>query len=358
MEKLSGSLLGRVALRFAQQSNYVPSDLSAALRTPSGALLVAADERASLELLHADPQQRHAYGNHQSFALGEALGITADDEVDIEGVTCEDDGSALLVIGSHSAKRKKPRGKGDAKDFERLATVKTDPSRFVLARVPLRDGVPALASGSETSIALLPAEGEGSLLGMLEDDPHLGPFVPRLSDPGFTIPGKDNGLDIEGLVRFKNRVLVGLRGPVLRGWAFVLDFELRTSGSTLELVGRGKRPYRKHALKLDGLGIRELLVEGDDVLILAGPTMTLDGAHRVFRWHGGPSKKEDTLVPQEKGTLTPLFDVPFMRGFDRAEGMARCSWFDEDDSLLVVYDAPSPARRLGPSVVLADVFAR
>lgn len=363
MDKLTGQLLGRVALRFADHADYVPSDLSAALHVKDGALILAADERASLEILRTDPKRPHTLGGHQRVDLHAALGIAPGDEIDLEGLTCDDDCGALFVIGSHSAKRKKPRGKGHAKDLARLAIVETPPARFALARMPYDTVLSAAAVASSPDIVCLPSEGPGSLLGMLEDDPHLGPFVPRLSreqgEPErFVIPGKDNGLDIEGLAWFRDRLLIGLRGPVLRGWALVLDFEVRVEDGALAIVRRGKRLYRKHALQLDGLGIRELLVDGDDILVLTGPTMTLDGAHRVFRWHGGPSEKQDTVVALEKGKLTPMFDIPFTRGYDRAEGMARCSWFDEDDALLVVYDSPGPMRRRGPSLVLADVFAR
>ena len=47
--------------------------------------------------------------------------------------------------------------------------------------------------------------------------------------------------------------------------------------------GRG---YRKHVLRLDGLGVRDLCPHGEDLLVLAGPTMDLDGPVHVFRWHG------------------------------------------------------------------------
>ena len=39
-------------------------------------------------------------------------------------------------------------------------------------------------------------------------------------------------------------------------------------------------------LPLAGLGVRDLHLDGDDLLLLAGPTMVLDGAVRVFRWVG------------------------------------------------------------------------
>jgi hypothetical protein len=36
--------------------------------------------------------------------------------------------------------------------------------------------------------------------------------------------------------------------------------------------------------------------------------------------------------------------------------MANFSYFDENDSVLVVYDTPTPERCYGPGGVLADVF--
>ena len=45
----------------------------------------------------------------------------------------------------------------------------------------------------------------------------------------------------------------------------------------LREIGSHGLPYRKHLLELGGLGIRDLCVDGDDLLILAGPTMDLDG---------------------------------------------------------------------------------
>jgi hypothetical protein len=356
MNRLRGTLLGRVALRFGGEHRHVTADLSAAARGAGGELWVAADERASLERLVAE--NVHVYGEHRSHDLATDLGIGAGDEVDVEGLTFQDDGAALFVVGSHSTKRKKPRGKDQTKDLERLATVKREAARFVLTRLPFARG--NVLTGSKHPAASLPREGPDSLLAVLRDDEHLRSFLPAPTEglPEPMLPGKDNGFDIEGLAHFHGRLLIGLRGPVLRGWAFVLELDVRTDADgTLRLASHGKRRYRKHALDLDGLGIRELLVHGDDLLVLAGPTMVLDGAHRLFRWCGGPAKGDDSLTGQAKGSLEPLFDIPFQPGFDRAEGLAAFSWFTDDDSVLVLYDAPSPTRCLDENTVLADVFA-
>ena len=48
--------------------------------------------------------------------------------------------------------------------------------------------------------------------------------------PFLAIPSKDNGLDIEGITARDNRVLLGLRGPVLRGIALVAELRLVVLG--------------------------------------------------------------------------------------------------------------------------------
>lgn len=353
MGKRTGTLLGRVALRFDEGAKLVPEDLSAAARGPHHSLYLAADERAAIEVLRPGASFTHAFDAHRRYDLAKPLGIAKDAEIDIEGLAIEGDHDALWLCGSHSAKRKKPKGEGHRRDLDALATVTRESSRFVLARVPLdEEGAPA-----PSELRCLRTEGAGSLLGTLCEDDHLAPFVPgteKNAPP--PIPGKDNGLDVEGLAFFDGRILLGLRGPVLRGWAFVLELAVHDDKGELALR-EGKRGFRKHALGLDGLGVRDLIVCGDDLLVLAGPTMALDGAHRLFRWKNGPRSKGHSLVRQEKGTLEALFDLPWGPGVDRAEGVTMFSWFEPDDSILVVYDSPRRSRRLDDRTVLADVFA-
>jgi hypothetical protein len=340
----AGQLLGRVALSFSGAgAKATMEDLSAAARAADGTYWFAADERAAIEVLRRDRPQ--FLEGHRCYSLAEPLGLAADVEIDIEGFAMEDD--ALWLVGSHSAKRKKPRG-GGARALERLATVVMEDARISLARIPIERGAPDLAR-----IATMP-RGDGSLLQLLSRDVHLGRFVPDRGRD--VIPGKDNGFDVEGLAWYDGRLLVGLRGPVLRGWAFVLELELDVNGNVL--APPADRSYRKHVLDLDGLGVREIVVRGDDVVVLAGPTMSLDGVHRFFRWRPrGDHRDGDDIVEQASGVLEPLFDLPVVAGFDRAEGIAPFDWFAEEDSMLVVYDSPSDARRLDDHTVVADVFA-
>ena len=264
-------------------------------------------------------------------------------------------------MGSHSLKRKKPKPKdGAEKARQQLAQVSRDGNRYLLARIPIveRDGTYTLARedtqrGKTRTAALLRGHDQGNdLIEALRGDEHLGSFL--------TIPGKDNGFDIEGLAVAGERLFIGLRGPVLRGWVVILEVELaedhgQPSTLRLKAIGPNDRPYRKHFLHLGGLGIRDLCVQGADLLILAGPTMDLDGPVTVFRWPGGTDPEGEDVVPASE--LEQVLDVPYGQGVDHAEGM---TLFSPDGgtahSLLLVYDFASESRQLGESTVAADVF--
>jgi len=76
---------------------------------------------------------------------------------------------------------------------------------------------------------------------------------------------QDNGFNIEGLAFTEARVLIGLRGPVVDGRAFVLAADREAF-----LAGRVERAH-VHALPLDGLsGIRSLEPLGAGVLVMTG----------------------------------------------------------------------------------------
>ena len=126
--------------------------------------------------------------------------------------------------------------------------------------------------------------GGDDLRELLRDDEHLAPFLGR--SRARTTASTSRASRCIG-----DRVYLGLRGPVLRGWAFVLELRPYVDPddpSRLRLRDFADGPpYRKHVLDLDGLGVRDLCPDGDDLLVLAGPTMDLDGPVRIYRWHGG-----------------------------------------------------------------------
>lgn len=349
-------LLGRLLLQFNSEDVDIITDLSAVALTPDGHLWLGSDETTSIERL--SPVGPHVFGEHQKFAIADFLELSSEGEIDIEGI--EFSSNYLWLVGSHSTKRKKAKGKDPEKDIEKLAQIETDVNRYLLARIPMKDGIlcESISAPEDPEIKLtagcLQRTETGNLLtDALKDDSHLGLY---LSVP---IPSKENGFDIEGLTVRGDRILLGLRGPVLRGWAIILEIEVEEAELgvlRLKAIGEGGKLYKKHFVDLNGLGVRELCFNGEDLIILAGPTMTLSGAMRVFRLKGILGREGDSITGQDGGDLEVLFDLPFKVGADNAEGLSLFPYFGDENSLLVVYDSPDAGRTIGENAIFGDIF--
>ena len=346
-----GFLLSRLRLQLSGAEDLT-AQLSAVTFSPEGHLWVGSDELRSVERLSIVAP--YSYGERKSFPLDDLLGLSGEDEIDIEGMDYA--GGYLYLTGSHSLKRRRARGKQS--DAVRLETVVREPNRYLVARVPVVNGellksyAPAEGADAPLRAGALPLTDSGNTLtDALRDDPHLGPFL------SFPLPGKDNGFDIEGLAVVGERIFLGFRGPVLRGVAVVLEIMLEERGDALELKplgkGRKKTLYKKHFLNLRGLGVRDLIFCGGDLLVLAGPTMSLEGEMALFRWRK-PLEAEGDAALSEGAGLELVFDLPFTVGSDHAEGLALTSSLGED-ALMVVYDAPDDAR-LFAGGVYADAY--
>ncbi|MEM9451201.1 MAG: DUF3616 domain-containing protein [Cyanobacteria bacterium P01_E01_bin.6] len=349
-------LLTRVLLTFESDSDDLLAQLSAIAYTPDGSLWLGSDELTSIERLSLTGS--NVYGAHQVFDTRKFLDLfDTESEIDIEGLDYSQ--GYLWVVGSHSVKRKQPKGKKIKKDIQRLSDIGIDNNRYLLARIPLLDGtlvsscVSPDAPGQNLSAAMLAkTDQQNMLMTVLAEDVHLGPFIQM------NLPSKDNGLDVEGIAVSGDRVFLGLRGPVLRGWAIVLELELESTETnvlTLKPLDNGAL-YRKHFIDLNGLGIRELCLQGDDLIILAGPTMALFGSMQVFRLKDVLERSKDAIWRQESGALSVLFDLPITVGADNAEGMTLFPCFGEDNALMVVYDSPAQQRRPNAHSIFADVF--
>lgn len=336
-------------LTFNQHADAVRTSLSA-VRQVGSYLWLGCDETATLErlTLSGDEAGEHCHIPVSNFL---ALPNSDDEEIDIEGIAYSD--YYLWFVGSHSLKRKRATldvpGKDDAK---RLQKVKREENRYTLGRIPLVDGQlwPQCPHPEHPDVLLTAAQlkrkkkGISELIHHLKADPHLGEFLKA------DIPGKDNGLDIEGLAVMGDRLLLGLRGPVLRGWTLLLEIHLAEADLgvlRLKKVLGGKARYRKHFLDLGGLGIRDLCPWQDQLLILAGPTMVLDGAVRVFSLPLADLESDRALL-----TPSVRLDIPYGQGCDRAEGMTVLEAAAPE--LFVVYDAPAAERLRGTNAVLAD----
>lgn len=326
-------------------------------------LWVAGDESCAIDRLRRlDPagSEMLRFGDGLSFPLSELLDLpgAADEEADLEGMVVAD--GYLWVVGSHGLKRKNAKSDRDhAENARRLAKVTLDGNRRLLACLPIEsgeDGKPCLVREAKDGRRARRLQGDGGdnlLTEALADDPHFGRYL--------EIPGKDNGFDIEGLAVDGKRLLLGLRGPVLRGWSAVLEITLDTQGDELQLVpldGSGSL-IRKHFLQLEGLGIRDLHFSGDDLYILAGPTMVLDGDIRVFKWPNARSVLATNDEPVRfEAALSEMLSLPHGHGCNRAEALCQlpAELAANTPGWLVLYDAPGPDRKDGECTVFGDLL--
>jgi hypothetical protein len=106
----------------------------------------------------------------------------------------------------------------------------------------------------------------------------IPPRPPPAQQPKLLRPVPHDGLAVDG-----HRLLLG---PVLRGWSALPAFAFEARGNQLHLVPVDNcgTMLRKHVLQIDGQGIRDRQFSGDDLRILGGPTMVLNGEIRVFNW--------------------------------------------------------------------------
>jgi hypothetical protein len=347
-----GNLVRTIPLKFNPQHYDVVHDLSAA-RLVGSQLWLGSDETAHLECLTLEHNQGHG---HRSVVVSQYLPLPHGDqqEIDIEGIAYAD--HYLWVLGSHSLKRKRVKAElSQPENIKRLATISSEENRYLLGRIPLVDGQlnqgcahPAAPDQWLTAAQLKREKHGNQLTRTLRKDDHLGEYLKA------SIPGKENGFDLEGIAVANDRIFLGLRGPVLRGWAVLLEVQVkaRKSGDLrLKKIGSDGERYRKHFINLKGEGIRDLCFWGDDLLILAGPTLDLTGNTQIFRLPQALSAlgENSLLEPQ------PIATIPGAYGADKAEGMTLLP--GKEPAVLLVYDAPAPERLdVEQSTVLADVF--
>jgi len=350
-----------VRLEFAPAS-MVQASLSGAACTGDW-LWVAGDEACGLDRLRRlDPVGREAlrFGEVRDFPLADLLDLpgTAGEEADLEGMAVAD--GFLWVVGSHGLKRTNAKPDRDhADNAKRLAKLTLDGNRRLLACLPIEPnagGEPCLVRQAQDGRRALRLKGDSQtnlLTSALADDPHFGPYM--------AIPGKDNGFDVEGLAVDGRRMLLGLRGPVLRGWSALLEIAVEARGDQLQLapLDDSGSVIRKHFLQLDGLGVRDLHFSGDDLYILAGPTMVLNGEIRVYKWVAARRLLAANRDPiRFEAALAESVSLPHGRGTNRAEAICELppALSGGQPSWLVLYDAPGADRKEGDHTVFGDLL--
>lgn len=271
------------------------------------ALLVAADDelRAVLVGRRVAPDT-YDFGPPVALNIAPRPGDTGA-EFDLEGLAVA--GDHVIAVGSHSAVRTSADGanRKQAKNRERQREAGPRPDRDVLLR--FRIDPESLTVAGEVGVA--------SLRALITDDPILAGFG--------SVPGKENGIDIEGLAAEGDVHWVGFRGPTLRhGFAPVLQ----VSG-TAAPTAAGLR-----FVSLGGRGIRDLLKVDGGFLVLAGPVGDGEQSEAIYWWDG-----RDCVPGQDapRCAVAALGELPRPSGA-RAEGMALVADRADAYELLVVFD--------------------
>lgn len=255
-------------------------------------MALATDEGHQIQLFK--PLKKHAgikaWQSHQVITLDDSIAALIT-ELDIEGLAWQ--APYLYAIGSHSVKRAKLKdNKSEKQNLKRLQTISRESARQQLFRIQLDEHHKAVAVESL------------SLAEELQNHPTLALFA--------GIPSKENGVDIEGLAMdSKGRLLVGLRGPVLRGnIATVLRLKLHKKKFKIKSVKTLYLPLAGRGIR----GISEITDTGEmasDFLLLTGAVGDQDLSYQVYRWDG------ENALPSESASKTALrylCDLPSSRG--------------------------------------------
>jgi hypothetical protein len=255
------------------------------------------------------------------------------------------------MVGSHC------RGRGSTTNVAPQAlskpfAPKRQPLRTLLGFMPIEgNGAPAKGAG----LALPFGEARGALRAAVKaEGGHLAEAL--------NWPSKENGFDIEGIAVKDTEVLLGLRGPTAGGYAIVMRLSVSIGAKELSLRKEKGSSYGLSFLDLNGLGVRGLFRQGDDVLVLAGPTMDLDAPFALYRWHGAFARRATRDEKLEAGgeLLEFLFDFGAPNRsltcgrpepHERPEGIAVVG-----RGLLVVYDRPARWRLQLRGTLKADLL--
>lgn len=236
--------------------------------------------------------------------------LTDNSELDMEAVAS--DGKRLYVLGSNSLVRKRiEESNSYIKNKQRLRDVGEQGGRHLLWRLDVS------SQGRVTDFEFF----DLSLL--LAQDRILERFV--------NIPGKENGIDLEGLAVSGNQLYIGCRGPVLRD-----------NYVPIIVVEFGRQSYDLRFVRMGGRGVRDIARVDDGFLILAGAVGDGDANFPIYWWDG-----RDCLpgIGSPGGRTDKLGDVDEKKG-EKPEGLAILETTPEHWKVLIVSDGGAQPQHL------------
>ena len=267
-------------------------------------LIFGSDEGVHIQLLDTLNNKENFLAFHARPELIKLL--DSQTEIDIEGMAWAQD--TLYVVGSHSLKRQKlkPNLK-TLKNRVRIANVQIEESRNHLFRIKYDDEKMQF----ESRIRRI------NLKNILTSDPILNRFC--------NIPGKENGIDIEGIAVDENQMLyLGFRSPVLRNNfvpVLVFSFVDPTRYSLL-------------FINLNGDGIRDITKVKDGFLLISGPAGDRKGSYQIYFWDGVDGIPGIDKTPSKPVSLGVIPTSPGAK----PEGLAVTEETNSYFKVIVVFD--------------------
>lgn len=247
-------------------------------------LVIGSDETSEVQVLKKMTDH---------YEVQDAISLGCDKEIDIEGITRHGDTNTFFVVGSHSWRRKNiMRKKHRKKTYQKIK------KRFEVDspdREKSRERLIQFELSAETGKLVPGSMKEVSLRDTLDKHPVLGHFS--------KIPGKENGIDIEGIASDGVNLYLGFRGPVFRhGFAPVLVFPPNAPDQA-EL----------RYVALDGCGIRDMARVEGGFLLIAGPVGEASLPCKIYFWDGGdclPGKRSEGEPARGSAELLGTIPAP------------------------------------------------
>ena len=296
-----------------------------------GATLAADDNPSVCRLVAESDSYRHV-GTTKLADLVPDLPGGADGEMDIEGLAVY--GDHLWIVGSHAPARKQPKeGDDDARHWpawRRCAMIRTGTSSAVSLMEPTAGGPADLAKGRTCRCT---RARDGCWI-----------FWRTIPISRFPYPAKENGLDVEGLAAVgEGASFSACAGRCCAAGRCCSSCNSENWGPAASSRSRSAPPAGATAgifSTSPDSACASWRATADDLLLLAGPTMDLDGPVHIYRWSGAVAVAGDSLVRADE-LGPPVLSAPYGRGRDHAEGMTLLG----GNELLVVYDLPDEATR-------------
>lgn len=292
-------------------------DLSAVQRVGAWLALVS-DENAVVQFLQ--PMD----GDEYQFSHVLALLPDTDSELDLEALAL--DGATLYALGSHSRFRRRVKPEASQQENERrFSEVAYRERRDALFRIELD-----LDTGTGLSD---PAPQQRSLRPLLGRQAVLQPFL--------AAPGKENGVDFEGLAAVGDQLYLGFRGPVLRhNYVPVLVLRFADIDDCVTRAGPPGARCELRYLNLGGRGVRGMQSVSDGILLIAGPMGDGVFSYQLYFWDGRD------CFPRPGRSGCRLVDLGLIPGTSDAgaEGLTVLAEDATGWEVLIVYDGVEGGR--------------